>query len=130
MSEVLNPGVPRSIRKPRMPSSVLAQTTATSAIEPLVIQVFSPFRIHPDPSPTARVLIAAGFDPKSGSVKPKQPIALPDCNRGSQCDFCSSDPYCRIGYMTSAPWTDTKLRSPESPRSISCMMSPYSTLFI
>ena len=41
-SDVSKPGVPRSIRKPRMPSGVRTQTTATSATEPFVIQVFSP----------------------------------------------------------------------------------------
>ena len=32
--------------------------------------------------------------------------------------------------MTSAPCTETKLRMPESARSSSCMMSPYSTLLM
>src|SRR5579863_8570970 len=45
-SDAVNPGVPLSITKPRMPSSARAQTIATSAAEPLVIQVFSPFRIQ------------------------------------------------------------------------------------
>ena len=54
-----------------MPSSVRAQTTARSAIEPLVIQVFSPLITQFDPLRTARVRIPAGFDPKSGSVNPK-----------------------------------------------------------
>ena len=81
MSEEVKPGVPRSTRKPRMPSSARAHTTATSATLPLVIQVFSPFRIHA-PSCRARVSIPAGFDPKPGSVSPKQPIASPDCSFG------------------------------------------------
>ena len=42
-SQALNPGVPFSIRNPRTtPSSVLAHTTAISAMEPLVIHIFSP----------------------------------------------------------------------------------------
>src|SRR5207248_504800 len=45
-SEVVYPGVPFSTRKPLTPSSVRAHTMATSAIEPFVIQVFSPFRIQ------------------------------------------------------------------------------------
>ena len=66
-----------------MPSSVRAHTTATSAMEPLVIQVFSPLSTQSEPSLRALVRIPAGFDPKSGSVSPKQPIASPLCNRGS-----------------------------------------------
>ena len=43
---VVKPFMPRSTRKPRrMPSSSLAQTTATSAIGELVIQVFEPLRM-------------------------------------------------------------------------------------
>jgi hypothetical protein len=34
----------------------------------------------------------AGFDPKSGSVRPKQPISSPAASAGSQCFFCSADP--------------------------------------
>ena len=34
------------------------------------------------------------------------------------------------GNMTNAPWTLTKLRMPESPRSNSCMIKPYSMLFM
>ena len=74
-------------------TAALAQTMATSAIEPLVIQVFSPFSTQFDPLRTARVSMPAGFDPNPGSVNPKQPTASPDCRRGSQRDFCSSDPY-------------------------------------
>jgi hypothetical protein len=113
-----------------MPSSVRAQTSATSASVPLVIHVFSPSITQQSPTIFARVRMPAGFDPKSGSVSPKQPNASPLCRRGSQCCFCSSDPYVRMGYITSAPCTDTKLRSPESPRSSSCMISPYSTFDI
>src|SRR5689334_23225682 len=46
-SSVRKPGVFVSTRKPRtLPpcSSLLAQTTATSAIDPEVIHIFSPFR--------------------------------------------------------------------------------------
>src|SRR5687768_13205394 len=34
-----------------------------------------------------------------------------------------------MGYMASAPCTDANERIPESPRSSSCMMRPYATLF-
>ena len=75
-----------------MPSSARAQTTATSAMLPLVIQVFSPFSTQPSPSRRAVVRMPAGFEPKSGSVRPKQPMALPLCRRGSHFCFCSSEP--------------------------------------
>src|ERR1700730_17926621 len=43
-SQILNPGLVFSTRKPRISSSShLAHTTATSAIDPLVIHIFSPF---------------------------------------------------------------------------------------
>src|SRR5271154_3081592 len=45
-SDDVNPLVPRSTTKPRMPSSARAQIIATSATDPLVIQVFSPFKIQ------------------------------------------------------------------------------------
>ena len=105
-------------------SPVLAQMIATSAWEPFVIHIFAPFKTHSSPSRTARVSIPPGFDPKSGSVSPKQPIASPVARRGSHASRCSSDPKAKIGYITSAPCTEAKDLSPESPRSSSCMMSP------
>ena len=80
MSGAVKPGVPRSTRKPRIsPSSVRAQTTATSEIEPFVIHIFAPFRIQSEPSRFACVRIVPGSEPASGSVSPKQPIASPRC---------------------------------------------------
>ena len=46
-----------------MPSLVLAHTTATSAIEPLVIHIFDPLRTHSFPSSLAVVVIPMGFEP-------------------------------------------------------------------
>jgi hypothetical protein len=68
-----------------------------------------------------------GFEPKSGSVSPKQPIASPAASLGSHFRFCASVPNAKIGYMTSDPCTDANERSPESPRSSSCIASPYDT---
>ena len=68
-----------------------------------------------------------GSEPWSGSVRPKQPIAAPLWRAGSHRCFCSSEPKRWMGYMTSPPWTEAKERSPESPRSSSCMISPYAT---
>ncbi len=92
-----------------------------------MIQALAPFRSQPSPWRTARVFMPPGFEPASGSVRPKQPIASPLARRGSQDCFCASDPNAWIGYITSAPCTDTNERRPESPRSSSCMMRPYAT---
>ena len=74
------PFIPFSTRKPRTGpflSPTFAQTTATSAIEPFVIQALAPFRIQSLPSFFATVRMPPGFEPKSGSVRPKQPIFSP-----------------------------------------------------
>ena len=111
-----------------MSSSVRAQTTAMSAIPPLVIHIFEPDRIQsavsPDPSRRALVRIEAGSEPASGSVSPKQPMARPLAILGSHSSFCSSDPYFQIGNMDRDPWTLTALRKPESPASSSRQASP------
>src|SRR4029077_21176416 len=87
-SQALNPGVPFSTRNPRtLSSSVFAHTTATSAIDPLVIHIFSPLRMYFLPFFTARASIPPGFDPNCGSVNPKHPIALPCCKSGSHLFF-------------------------------------------
>ena len=83
MSWVEKPFVSVGTAKPRMPSSVRAQTIATSATEPFVIHIFWPWRIQSEPSRRARVRIAPASDPTSGSVRPKQPIASPAARRGS-----------------------------------------------
>ena len=120
-----NPGIPFSTRKPRIsPSSVRAQTTATSAIVPLVIHIFAPLRIQSEPSRRACVRIVPGSEPASGSVSPKQPIASPRCIAGSQRSFCSSDPNFQIGNIASEPWTETVLRTPASPASSSRQVRP------
>jgi len=82
------------------------------------------------PSFFARVRIPPGFDPKSGSVSPKHPSFSPFANCGSHLSFCSSLPNAYIGYITRADWTLTNDRKPLSPRSNSCVTSPYSTLDI
>ena len=89
--------MPRSTRKPRTglspePSSARAQTTATSAMPPEVIQRFSPLSTQRSPFLTAVVRMPAGLEPKSGSVRPKQPMASPLAMRGSQRSFCASEP--------------------------------------
>ena len=125
ISGASNPGIPFSTRKPLIcPSSVRAQTTATSAIVPFVIHIFVPFRIQSPPSRRARVRIDPGSEPASGSVSPKQPIASPSCMEGSQRCFCSSEPQRRIANIASEPCTETRLRTPASPASSSMQVSP------
>ena len=92
MSLVVKPGVPRGTRKPRTPSSVRAHTTARSAMPPLVIHILVPFSTQSEPSRRALVRTPAGLEPKSGSVRPKQPTTSPAAMRGSHSCFCSSEP--------------------------------------
>jgi hypothetical protein len=78
-SLAVNPGVSVGTTKPRTrSSSQRAQTTATSAMPPFVIHIFDPSMIQSSPpSRRARVRIAAGSEPESASVRPKQPTASP-----------------------------------------------------
>ena len=79
--------------KPRMtPSSVLAQTTATSAMGLLVIHVFAPVRRYPPGAFAARVIIEPGSEPWFGSVKPKQPTHSPLASFGRYFFRCSAVP--------------------------------------
>src|SRR3954468_21560239 len=75
-SRAENPGRFLSTRNPRtFPpcSSLFAQTTATSAIEPEVIHIFSPLRTYSSALRTARVRIAPGFDAKAGPLFSQTP---------------------------------------------------------
>ena len=84
---VVRPAMPRSTRKPRMsPASSFAQTSSTSAIGELLIQVFDPFSTNPPSTFFARVRIEAGSEPASGSVSPKQPTNSPVRSFGR--NFC------------------------------------------
>ena len=65
-----------------------------------------------------------GSEPWSGSVSPKQPMALPAAISGSQRRFCSSLPQRQMLYIASEPCTDAMERKPESPASSSWQMRP------
>ena len=127
----VTPGVPAGTRKPRTPSSVLAQTTRTSATEASPIQRLAPSRIQPASSPVpsrrAKVVIDDGSEPAVGSVSAKQPISSPAAIRGSHSCFCSSEPHLWMAVMASEPCTETNVRIPESPASSSMAARPYST---
>src|ERR1700761_3989252 len=120
----VNPGVLVGTMKPRTPSSVAAQTTATSATDPLVIHILRPLSTQSDPSRRARVVIEAGSEPASGSVNPKQPSSSPAAIPGSHCCFCCSEPNRQIANMASDPCTETIDRIPESAASSSVHASP------
>ena len=75
----------------------------------------------------ALVVMLDGSLPWSGSVSPKQPMASPAAMRGSHSSFCSGEPYFQMGNMASEPWTETRLRTPESAASSSRQATPYAT---
>ncbi len=128
MSPDANPGRSRSTMKPRMPSGPLAQTMATLAICAFVIHSLRPDTDHPAPVRAARVSIAPGSLPCSGSVRPKQPITFPAAISGSHFCFCASDPKRQMAYMARLVCTETNDRSPESQASNSWQASPYAAL--
>ena len=75
MGVAVKPGAAVGTTKPRMSSVVLAQITATSAMEARPIHRFAPSITHSSPSRTAVVSMLAGSLPAVGSVSPKQPIS-------------------------------------------------------
>ena len=97
ISRAVNPGVPVGTTKPRMPSSVCAHTTATSATVPLVIHILVPLRTQSSPSRLAAVRMPPGWSrsrARSGrsSRSPRRPpcggatpaSAPPSRTRGSR----------------------------------------------
>ena len=82
ISGVLKPFVPHSTMKPRIPTGVIAHTTARSAIGALVIHIFEPLITQSLPRFFACVFMFAGSEPPCGSVRPKQPISSPFAMRG------------------------------------------------
>ena len=95
-----------------------------------MIHILLPVSTQSPPSRTARARMPPGLEPKSGSVRPKHPIASPVAIRGSHWSFCSSEPCFQIAYMASEPWTDTIERSPESPASSSRQARPYAVALV
>ena len=90
---------------------------------PLVIHILVPLSTQSLPSRRALVRIPAGLEPEVGSVRPKQPITSPAARR-QPAPLLLFEPYRQIGYMASEPWTETKLRAPESPASSSRQARP------
>ena len=94
---------------------------------PFVIHIFVPLRTQSVPSRRARVRIAAGSEPASGSVSPKQPITSPGASAAASRSFCSSEPQRQIANIASEPCTDTALRMPGVARLELEARSPYAT---
>ena len=89
----LSPVMPFSTIKPRITSSsVFAQTTKTSAIGELVIHILAPLSTPAAGATFARVVIPAGSEPRSGSVRPKQPTHSPEASFGKYFCRCASVP--------------------------------------
>ena len=107
----------------------LAHTTATSAMDPLVIHILRPSSTQSSPSRRALVRIEPGSEPWSGSVRPKQPIASPVAMRGSHSCFWSSVPQRQIAYIASDPYRHQRAH-PESEASSSTQARPYSVALI
>ena len=82
------------------PASFLAQTTKTSAMGELEIQVLAPLRRKPPGTACARVAMLPGSEPWLGSVSPKQPMASPLASAGRYLRRCASEPKRRMGSMT------------------------------
>ena len=92
---VARPSIPRSSTKPLIlpPCAAdFAQTTRRSAMGALVIQVLAPVSAKPPSTLSARVVIAPGSEPWSGSVSPKAPTHAPVASFGRQRARSSSVP--------------------------------------
>ena len=129
-SRAEKPGVSVGTTYPLIPSSVCAQITATSATVPLVIHILEPSSTQSSPSRLARVRMPEGLEPKSASVRPKQPIASPLAIRGSHASRWSSLPKWWIANIASEPWTETSERIPESTASSSMHARPYAVALV
>ena len=70
--------------------SVTANTTATSAFLPLVMNCFTPCNAYSAPMRSARVLIAPASEPTCGSVRQKQPSISPRASGLRKRSFCAS----------------------------------------
>lgn len=125
MAVALNPGVPRSTRKPwTAPSSPRAHTTQTSQIVPNPIQRLAPSRTYSSPSRRAVVASATASDPWSGSVSPNAPRTSRRAIGGSQRSFCSSEPRKAMERIARPAWTPSIVAKLPSPRDSSIVIRP------
>jgi hypothetical protein len=87
MRATTNPGVFTSTMNADMPFfpaalSVSANTIATSALAPVVMNCLTPFSTYESPRRSARVAIALASEPVCGSVRQKQPSCSPPASEG------------------------------------------------
>jgi hypothetical protein len=118
------PGVDVGTRNAEIPFlpaalSVTANTTATSAFFPVVMNCLTPFSTKQSPSLCARAAIAPASDPTCGSVRQKHPSASPRASGTSRRSFCASVPKPLIGPQTTEFWTLTIVETAPSPAAIS-----------
>jgi hypothetical protein len=118
------PGDFVSTTKPEIPFlpldlSVTANTMATSAFLPVVMNCFTPFSTQCSPSRSARVPIAPASEPTCGSVRQKQPNCSPRASGFRYFSFCASLPNACSGPQTTEFWTLTIVDVAPSPAAIS-----------
>ena len=99
--------------------SVTANTSATSAFLPVVMNCLTPLSTHSSPTRSARVRIAEASEPACGSVRQKQPRSSPRASCGSHQFFCASLPKLRIGPQTTEFCTARMVEHAPSPAAIS-----------
>ncbi len=116
------------VRLGSSPSSVWAQTTATSATEPLVIHILVPFNTQSAFSPRRPGGPGCASRPGWSRNRPRSGRSSRSPRRrptaAASCCFCSSLPNFQIANMASDPCTETMLRTPESPASSSRQARP------
>ena len=78
--------------KPRILPSSFAQTMQRSAIGAFEIHILAPLSLKPFGTFSARVTMPPGSEPKSGSVRPKQPISSALASFGRYFRRCASLP--------------------------------------
>ena len=99
--------------------SVTANTIATSAFFPVVMNCLTPFSTYLSPRFSARVVIAAASEPTCGSVRQKQPSMSPRASGLRYFSFCASVPNALIGPQTTEFCTLTIVDVAPSPAAIS-----------
>ena len=114
----------QAIPRWRFSGSVWAKISATSATLPSEIHIFWPLR-------SASRRRRTGPGAQRGRVRARVRLGeaeaaerLAGAQRGSQRRFCSSVPQRSIEPQTSEVWTETTVRTAESPRPTSSTISP------
>ena len=124
----VKPGVSVGTTNPRIPSSVCAQMTATSAIDASPIHRFAPVSTQSVPSRAAQVVMLAGSLPAVGFGEPEAADQLARGHAGQPLLLLLLGAVLvRWRSSPASPARETKVRRPESPASSSSAARPYST---